>query len=177
MGDKLLFFGKGSLTESGKCSILKEVLESGETANEKVVAPVIAMNDAGLHQLFQYLMLRNQAIVEAVSPVIHSYAHSSSQESARSLFNLNTIFPLTTATNVAVAVINGLTIDIESTPHRIPTSNEEEYSTKLLERCCKLNAQMLKSKPVDPLENGAFEFKKNGTFWKNASGKAGEMKK
>ena len=98
---------------------------SGETANEKVAALILEMNNAGLHQLFWYFMLINQAMIEAASPGLYSYAHSSSQESTRSPLNLSTHFPLTTATNVAVAVVDRSTFDIKSTPHRLPTSNEE----------------------------------------------------
>ena len=34
---------------------------------------------------------------------------------------------------------------------------------------------MLKSTPTDPLERGAFDFKKNDTVRKNASGKSGKL--
>ena len=53
-------------------------------------------------------MLKNQFMIEAASPGIYSYAHSSSQEYARTRLNLSNIFPVTTATNVAVAVVSNL---------------------------------------------------------------------
>ena len=98
-------FGEGSLIESGKDAILKAILELGETVDDKVAVLMIAMNDPGVHQLVQYFMLINQAMVEAALPRMHSYAHFSSRESIRSPLNPSTMFPLTTATNILVAVI------------------------------------------------------------------------
>ena len=120
-------------------------------------------------------MLKNQFMIEAASPGIYSYAHSSSQEYARTRLNLSTIFPVTTATNVAVAVIYGYIVDIKSKPHHLPTRNEEEYSWINTDICCKRKSRMLKSTPTDPLERGAFDFKKNDTVRKNASGKSGKL--
>ena len=72
MRNEQLLFGKGSPIESGKDAILKAVLESEVTAIKKVAALVLAMNDSGFHQLVQYFMLINQAVIESTSPVIHS---------------------------------------------------------------------------------------------------------
>jgi hypothetical protein len=83
VGDGRFLFGKGSSIEIGKDAILtKAILESGETADEKVGALVLGMNDAGLQQLVRDFMLRNQAVLEAASPGMHSYTQLSSQESA-----------------------------------------------------------------------------------------------
>ena len=62
---------------------------------------MLAMNDAGLHQLVRDFMLRNQALIEAASP---SYANMSSQESAERIsLNPNILFP-PRPNDVAVAV-------------------------------------------------------------------------
>jgi hypothetical protein len=131
------------------------------------------MNDAGLHELVRDFMSRNQAMIEAASPGIVSYAHPSSQESARSPLNPSTLFPLT-PNNVAVAVDES-TADVQSMPHQLPTRNEEVSSTKNLERCRKRKAHVLQSTPTDPLEKSAFDVNKSGTLRKNSSGKSGQM--
>ena len=125
MGDEGFLFGKVFSIENGKDEIIKAVLELGKTADDKVDALVLEMNNAGFHQLFRDFMFRNQATIEDASTGINSYAHSYSQESTMSLLNTSNIFPLTTSTTVVVAVIDGPTVDTESTPHRLPTRNDK----------------------------------------------------
>jgi hypothetical protein len=63
VGKEHFLFGKGSSIQNGKDEILKAVLESCEMADEKVTALMLAMNDAGLHQLVHEFLLRNQAMI------------------------------------------------------------------------------------------------------------------
>ena len=68
VGDDQTLFGKGSLIEKVNYTIIKAVLESGETTNVNFSALVLAMNDAGLHQL---VLFRNQATIEAAPSRMH----------------------------------------------------------------------------------------------------------
>jgi hypothetical protein len=86
--------------------------------DERVAVLVMAMRDAGLHQLACGFLLKNQAMIEAVLPGMHTYMHPSTQETALSPgspLNPQHLFP-PPPKHVAVAVDGNAAIEVTSMP-------------------------------------------------------------
>jgi hypothetical protein len=178
VGGERFLFGQGTSIETGKDCILKAVLQSGETADERVAALVMAMSDAGLHQLVREFLLKNQAMIEAASPGMHSYMHSSPEETASSPgspLNPQRLFP-PPPNHVAVAVGGNAAIEVPLTPE-LQTRHQEEAPTRNHQRRQNRQASILKLTQTDSLDKDSFDFQRNGVPRKNASGKAGQMAK
>jgi hypothetical protein len=182
VGDEQFLFGKDTSIETGrKDCILKAVLNSGETTDERVAALVLAMSDAGLHQLVRQFLLQNQALIEAASPGMHAYMHPPTQDtvlSPGSPLNPQHMFP-STDDHVAVAVDGEAGLEVASTPQdsQLQTTHQEEQTTRNKQRCHNRRASILESAQIHSLEKDSFDFKKNCLRRKNASGKAGQMAK
>jgi hypothetical protein len=160
VGDERFLFGKGTTSiENGKDCILKAVLNSGETTDERVAALVLAMSDAGLQQLVRQFFLKNQAMIEAGSPRKHLFPNTPNH----------------------VAVDDDAAIEVASTPtpqdEELRTRLQEEPPTRNQQRRHSRRASILNSAQMDSLEKDSFDFQKNGLRRKNASGKAAQMAK
>ena len=101
----------------------------------------------------------------------------SPEATVSSPLNPNVLFPATPINSVAVAVDGNASVEVASTPREEHTRNATESTTINKERSRKRKERVRVSGPMDPLEDDAFDYKRNGLLRKNVSGKSGQMAK
>jgi hypothetical protein len=176
--ERFLFGDDDCSTDNKRDSILRAILESGKTAEEKVSALVLAMSDAGLHQLVDEFLKKNQVMTPATST---GMSPCSPEATVSSPLNPNVLFPTPPINQVAVAVDGLASVEVlaSTPPQEFQTRNDNQSESTLInkQRSRKRKERVRLSAPMDPLENDAFEYKRNGARRKNISGKSGQMAK